>query len=84
MAEARAKLDAIAKEMGYFYAAMIGTEVKPILAPDATRYRDPENKGPTWPAGDASSYGSCWPLMVARGLRIWQSHHAYQPIARIR
>ena len=32
-AEARTKLDAIAKEMGYSLADLIGTEVKPTRAP---------------------------------------------------
>ena len=32
-AEARAKLDAIAKEMGYSLADLIGAEVKPTRAP---------------------------------------------------
>ncbi len=53
-AETRSKLDAITKEMGYFLADLIGTEVKPTRAPAATKYRHPENKGPTWPAVDAS------------------------------
>lgn len=42
-AEARAKLDAIAKEMSYSLADLIGSEVKPTCAPATARYRHPEN-----------------------------------------
>ena len=45
-AEARAKLDAIAKEMGYSLADLIGTELKPNRAPAAAKYRHPENPEP--------------------------------------
>jgi DNA-binding protein H-NS len=47
-AEARAKLDAIAKEMGYSLADLIGTEVKLSRAPAAAKYRHPENAAVTW------------------------------------
>jgi DNA-binding protein H-NS len=47
-AEARAKLEAIAKEMGYSLADLIGTEVKPTRAPAAAKYRHPENPSLTW------------------------------------
>ena len=47
-AEARAKLDVIAKEMGYSLADLIGTEVKPTRAPAAAKYRHPENLSLTW------------------------------------
>ena len=47
-AEARAKLDIIAKEMGYSLADLIGTEVKPIRAPAAAKYLHPENPSLTW------------------------------------
>ena len=47
-AEARAKLDAIAKEMGYSLADLIGAEVKPTRAPATAKYRHPENPGLTW------------------------------------
>ena len=47
-AEARAELDAIAKEMGYSFADLIGTEVKPNRAPAAAKYRHPENLSLTW------------------------------------
>ena len=47
-AEARAKLDAIAKEMGYSLADLIGSEVKPTRAPATAKYRHPENPSLTW------------------------------------
>jgi len=47
-AEARAKLDAIAKELGYSLADLIGTEVKPARVPATAKYRHPENPSLTW------------------------------------
>lgn len=47
-AEARAKLDVIAKEMGYSLAELIGVEVKTTRAPAVAKYRHPENAGLTW------------------------------------
>jgi DNA-binding protein H-NS len=47
-AEARAKLDAVAKEMGYSLADLIGAEVKATRAPAVTKYRHPENAAVTW------------------------------------
>ncbi len=47
-AEARAKLDAIAKEMGYSLADLIGSEVKPTRAPVIAKYRHPENPSLSW------------------------------------
>ena len=47
-AEARAKLEAIAKEMGYALADLIGVEVKATRAPAAAKYRHPENAALTW------------------------------------
>ena len=47
-AEARAKLEAIAKEMGYSLAELIGVEVKASRAPAVAKYRHPENAGITW------------------------------------
>ncbi|WP_328287157.1 H-NS histone family protein [Cypionkella psychrotolerans] len=80
--KACAKIDAITKEMGYSLADLIGTEVKPARAPDATKYRHPENKGPTWPAVDASRRGSEPALRLARRQRALQSHHACRPFAQ--
>jgi DNA-binding protein H-NS len=47
-AEARAKLEAIAKEMGYSFAELIGVEVKTTRAPAVAKYRHPENAAVTW------------------------------------
>ncbi len=47
-AEARAKLEAIAKEMGYSLADLIGAEVKATRAPAVAKYRHPENTALTW------------------------------------
>jgi DNA-binding protein H-NS len=47
-AEARAKLEAIAKEMGYSLADLIGVEVKTTRAPAVAKYRHPENAAVTW------------------------------------
>lgn len=46
--EARAKLEAIAKEMGYALADLIGVEVKATRAPAAAKYRHAENAAVTW------------------------------------
>ena len=46
--EARAKLEAIAKEMGYSLAELIGIEVKATRAPALAKYRHPENAALTW------------------------------------
>lgn len=80
--KACAKIDAITKEMGYFLAALIGTEVKPTHALAATRYRHPENKGPTWLAVEAIRRGSEPALRLASRQRALQSHHACRPFAR--
>jgi DNA-binding protein H-NS len=47
-AEARAKLEAIAKEMGYSLADLIGGKVKTTRAPAVAKYRHPENAALTW------------------------------------
>ncbi len=47
-AQARAKLEAIAKEMGYSLADLIGVEVKTTRAPAVAKYRHPENAALTW------------------------------------
>jgi len=46
--EARAKLEAIAKEMGYSFADLIGDKVKIIHAPAVAKYRHPGNAALTW------------------------------------
>ena len=47
-AEARTKLEAIAKEMGYSLADLIGAEGKTTRAPAVAKYRHPENAALTW------------------------------------
>ncbi len=47
-AEARTKLEAIAKEMGYSLADLIGVEMKTTRAPAVAKYRHPENAALTW------------------------------------
>ena len=46
--EARAKLETIAKELGYALADLIGVKVKATRAPAAAKYRHPENAAVTW------------------------------------
>ena len=47
-AEARARVKAIAKEMGYSLAELDGSMVKPSRATAAPKYRNPENPSLTW------------------------------------
>ena len=48
-AEARAKIEALAKELGFNLAELIGTEgVKATRAPARAKYRHPANEGITW------------------------------------
>jgi DNA-binding protein H-NS len=47
-AEARAKLEEIAKVMGYSLADLIGVEVKATRAPAVAKFRHPENAALTW------------------------------------
>ena len=42
-AEARTKLQAMAKEMGYSLTELIGVEIKVTRAPAVVNYRHPEN-----------------------------------------
>ena len=47
-AEARAKAEALARDLGYSLAELVGTETKPSRAPVAAKYRHPENPALTW------------------------------------
>lgn len=47
-AEARAKVEAFAKELGYSLAKLMGGDAKPKRAPVAPKYRHPENPALTW------------------------------------
>ena len=46
--EARAKVEALARELGYFLAELVGIETKSSRAPTAAKYRHPENPALTW------------------------------------
>jgi len=47
-AEARSKLEAVAKDMGYSLAELVAAEAKTTRAPVAPKYRNPENAEITW------------------------------------
>lgn len=47
-AEARAKLEAVAKEMGYSLAQFGAAEVKAARAPAVAKYCNPEDASMTW------------------------------------
>ena len=47
-AEARAKVEALARDLGYSLAELVGTETKTARAPVAAKYRHPENPALTW------------------------------------
>ena len=47
-AEARAKVEAFARELGYSLAELIGSDAKPKRAPVAPKYRHPETPALTW------------------------------------
>lgn len=47
-AEARAELEAKAKEMGFTLAELLGLEAKKTRAPAQAKYANPENPALTW------------------------------------
>ena len=47
-AEARAKVEALARDLGYSLAELVGIEKKSSRAPAAAKYRHPENPALTW------------------------------------
>jgi DNA-binding protein H-NS len=47
-AEARAKVEAFARDLGYSLAQLVGTDTKSSRAPAAAKYRHPENPALTW------------------------------------
>ena len=47
-AEARAKVEAFARDLGYSLAELVGTETKIARAPAPPKYRHPENPAVTW------------------------------------
>ncbi len=47
-AEARAKVEAFTRDLGYSMAELVGTETKTSRAPATAKYRHPENPALTW------------------------------------
>jgi len=47
-AEARAKVEAVARDLGYSLAELVGIETKITRAPAAAKYRHPENPSLIW------------------------------------
>jgi DNA-binding protein H-NS len=47
-AEARARVEAFARDLGYSLAELVGTEMKTTRAPAAAKYRHPENPSLNW------------------------------------
>lgn len=47
-AEARAKVEVLARDLGYSLAELVGPETKSSRAPAAAKYRHPENPALTW------------------------------------
>ena len=47
-AEARAKVEALARDLGFSLAELVGTATKSSRAPAAAKYRHPENPAITW------------------------------------
>ncbi|MBC7140183.1 MAG: H-NS histone family protein [Defluviimonas sp.] len=46
--DARAKVEAFARDLGYSLAELVGTETKTTRAPAAAKFRHPENPALTW------------------------------------
>ena len=47
-AEARAKVEALARDLGYSLTELVGTGTKSARTPAAPKYRHPENPALTW------------------------------------
>lgn len=47
-AEARAKVEALARDLGYSLAELVGTETKSSRAPATAKYRHPKTPSLTW------------------------------------
>jgi DNA-binding protein H-NS len=47
-AEARTKVEAVAREMGYSLTELVGTDSKPKRTPAAPKYQHPEDPAVTW------------------------------------
>lgn len=46
--EAHAKVEALARDLGYTLVELVGTETRTSRAPAAAKYRHPENPALTW------------------------------------
>ena len=57
--EARAKVDAFARDLGHSLAELGGTEAKLTSAPVVAKYRHPENPAITW-SGRVANRDSSW------------------------
>ena len=57
--EARAKVEALARDLGYSLAELVGTETKFTSAPVVAKYRHPENPAITW-SGRVANRDSSW------------------------
>ena len=58
-AEARTKVEALARDLGYSLAELVGTETKFTSAPVVAKYRHPENPAITW-SGRVANRDSSW------------------------
>lgn len=58
-AEARAKVDAFARELGYSLAELVDSDAKPQRTPVAPKYRHPENPALTWSGRGAKTEVVC-------------------------
>ncbi|MGK8236755.1 H-NS family nucleoid-associated regulatory protein [Roseovarius sp. MS2] len=47
-AEARSKVEAVARDLGYSLAELVGTDSKPKRTPAAPKYQHPKNPALTW------------------------------------
>ena len=48
LAEARAKVESVARDLGFSFAELIGASVKTTRSPAVAKYRHPENPEITW------------------------------------
>lgn len=56
-AEARTKVEAVAREIGCSMAELVGTDSKPKLTPVAPKYQHPENPTVTWSGATVTEGG---------------------------
>jgi hypothetical protein len=58
-AEARTKVDAFARELGYSLAELVDGDAKPKRASTPAKYRQPENPALTWSGRGAQTAAVC-------------------------